>query len=127
MTFNPSQNYTFVSVQGGGIAGKYNTSTIQRIGEDLFLINEKYPKESPFLVSKKNAQAVDHALKNSDFSILPNDDGSGGYDLSIWSGRLTQGSNEWKFGIRSDLVSTFPSLNTLQDALIAIGNEMNST
>ncbi len=126
MTFNPAQPFTLTAVTSGGVGGKGTFVKVQRKGMDYFVTSNVRPDNPPILVSKKNAAVLEMVLKNTHFLSLPTDDGSAGYDLSIWSITLVQANAEWRLSIRTDRVTHSPfgglyaALNTIVAELAGV-------
>lgn len=108
MAFNPFHPFVLTSSISGGVGGNGSVVTIRREGVECVVTSNLFPQNPPVVLSKRNAQMLDSALKSINLSSPPVDDGSAGYDLSIWSVVLVQGSAEWRFSIRADRVTHSP-------------------
>lgn len=126
MTFDPQRAYVLTSTITSGLSGKGSRLTIRFSGRNYMASSVLDKLEYSRPVSRKNAMALLGALNNIDFSSLPQEDGSRGNDLSIWSVLLVQGASEWKWGTRTD-VSLSPPLDALRSALTAIAVDLKSS
>lgn len=123
--FNPSRPYVLTSMRSGGISGKVSSLTIRKDGKKYAATIGNYSMNTPVGVSDKNARLLEGALKRMDWSSLPDEDGSSGYDLFIWSVLLVQDSHEWRFKIRSERASQY-HLDALQFVLNGIVQGTNT-
>lgn len=123
--FNPSTPYVLTSMTKGGISGKVTYLTIRREGRKYAATIGSYSMNTPLVVSEKNARSLEEALKRIDWSSLPLEDGSSGYDLSIWSLVLVQGPHAWRFSVRSEQASQY-GLEGLRSVLSGIAAGTNT-
>ncbi len=125
-TFIPSNPYVLTSMRRGGLSGKVSYLTIRREGKKYAATFGNYSMNTPIGVSEKNARLLEDTLKKIDWSSLPNEDGSSGYDLSIWSVVVIQDSHEWRFSVRSEQAASFhlEALQFVLDGIVAGTNTL---
>ncbi len=126
MTFNPRRPYILTSIFHAGLSGKTSILTIQNTGRALMASSMHDKLTYSHSVSRKNALLLEAALSAMDFSILSHEDAAVGNDLSMWSVRLVQGTNEWEWSVRTDRVEP-SSLAPLRAALTAIAVDLKSS
>lgn len=119
MTFDPVGPFTFTSITLGGVSGRVSSMVVEHDGDAFFVSTSATSAKVP--VTGQHARELVHVLKSLDFSSVSRESVQG-YDVSVWSARLTQGSSDWAFQIRSDRVSSSvvaPLQKVLSD--IAVG------